>query len=399
MDSPARGPYDRRIVDLVVEHGSLDRPAIARLAGVSRPSAGELVARLMAEGILEEVGERVSGRRGPNAILYSLREGLATVGGVEVQPGFAAAHLADVSGRELEKVVVTGEPDDEPESLVARAVQRAAKLSGISPDALRTVTVAAPGIVGTDGDMAYVDGHPAWSTGLRARLERALGVHVHLENDVKLAALAEQRVGAAQGADSYALLRCDDSVSSAVVLGGRVVRGRHGAAGEIGYLPSWSRGRQPASRLQDLLGTRELSAALADLRATVPDDVGAPEPTPEDVLAGRALPQLREPFLAEVSRRFTFAVAALCAVVDPELVVLAGPPVTAGGPDLADAVASSIHERTPFRPQVRLSALADTECRPAVRGALVSALDSCRDLVYGLSPVYLPAGPPLRPAR
>src|SRR5262249_53473839 len=68
---------------------------------------------------------------------------------------------------------------------------------------------------------------------LREQLERALHVPVTLENDVNLAALGELQRGVAHGVDDFAFLFVGAGLGAAVVLGGTLHRGHHGAAAEL----------------------------------------------------------------------------------------------------------------------------------------------------------------------
>lgn len=81
---------------------------------------------------------------------------------------------------------------------------------------------------------------------LLARLERALGLRVVLDNDANMAALAEHRVGAAKGARVSLTVTIGTGVGCGIVVDDRIFRGAHGGAGEIGHLPLGSDG--PACR-------------------------------------------------------------------------------------------------------------------------------------------------------
>jgi glucokinase len=74
--------------------------------------------------------------------------------------------------------------------------------------------------------------------GLPFREEMAgrLGLPVYVDNDVNLAALAEQRVGAARGGRVVVMLTLGTGIGGAIVLDGRVFRGVDGGAGELGHV-------------------------------------------------------------------------------------------------------------------------------------------------------------------
>lgn len=76
------------------------------------------------------------------------------------------------------------------------------------------------------------DGKPL-AADLGARLDRP----VLIANDANCAALAEATDGAGAGFDSVAVVTLGTGVGSGFVLGGHLVEGRNGLAGEIGHLP------------------------------------------------------------------------------------------------------------------------------------------------------------------
>jgi glucokinase len=69
-----------------------------------------------------------------------------------------------------------------------------------------------------------------------ALMHERLGLPVYVDNDVNLAALAEQRIGAARGAGVVVMLTLGTGIGGAIVLDGKVFRGADGAAGELGHV-------------------------------------------------------------------------------------------------------------------------------------------------------------------
>jgi predicted NBD/HSP70 family sugar kinase len=137
--------------------------------------------------------------------------------------------------------------------------------------------------------------------------------------------------------DSFCLLWLASGVGLATDLGGTLLRGHRGGAGEIGYLPvcaghapRWLRG---PGDLQDLLGGDAVIALAADCGVTA----GSPG---DAVRIANAQDVQR--FFDELGERIAFAVATVIAVLEPPLVVLAGEVAQAGGARLRDAVAAAI---------------------------------------------------------
>lgn len=78
-----------------------------------------------------------------------------------------------------------------------------------------------PGVVGLD---------------LGASLARAVGLPVRVDNDANCALWAEHRRGAGQGASDVLLVTLGTGIGGGLLLGGRLVRGAAGFAGEVGHM-------------------------------------------------------------------------------------------------------------------------------------------------------------------
>src|SRR5699024_8990049 len=110
--------------------------------------------------------------------------------------------------------------------------------AGVDAATVTNVVIGAPGVVDPkSGDISVSFDLATWHRGLRESVAHQLDSDVHVDNDVNLAAMAEQAEGAARDVDDMALLWLGRGVGLAVLVGGRLYRGASGAAGEIGYLP------------------------------------------------------------------------------------------------------------------------------------------------------------------
>ena len=98
------------------------------------------------------------------------------------------------------------------------------------------VGAVSPGIVEADR-VLLAPNVPGWDAlSLPAALRDGLGIdRLEVGNDVKAAALAEARWGSLRGADPALLVVLGTGVAAGIVVGGEVLAGAHGAAGEFGY--------------------------------------------------------------------------------------------------------------------------------------------------------------------
>ncbi|TDD38913.1 ROK family transcriptional regulator [Actinomadura sp. KC06] len=328
----ARAINDRLALDLLLERGPLTAPQLRALTGLSRPTVSDLIERLRAGGLIEVAGEAGADRRGPNARLYGLVGGRAHVAGVNLRRDAVHVVVSDIAGNETG--AASRPLPDAPDlvALIAGAVADAA--GGRVP---HTVVLGTPGLIHPRTGLATDSGVPGWRPDLGPALADRLGVHVTLENEVNLSAVAEHRTGAAAGRDDFALLWMADGIGAAVFLDGRLRRGASGGAGEVGLL------KFGGMDFCDLVG------AVRDL---------APE---------------------EFADRIVQGVFALVAVLDPGLVILGGDLGRAGGDRLAGLVAERLGRMSPAPTEVRPSGV---EGDTVLRGAVLTALDLARDDVF-----------------
>ena len=99
------------------------------------------------------------------------------------------------------------------------------------------VGIAAAGFVDATGERVMFAPHLPWRNDpTRSRLEARWGVPVALDNDANCAARAEIALGAARGVADVLMITLGTGIGGAVVLGGTLLRGRNGMAGEFGHM-------------------------------------------------------------------------------------------------------------------------------------------------------------------
>ncbi|MFH9858311.1 ROK family protein [Streptomyces sp. NPDC017202] len=388
-----RAMNDRAALDLLLAHGPLSRTRIGKLTGLSKPTASQLLARLEAAGLVLATGT-TRGRPGPGAQLYEVNPAAGHAAGLDVTPERVLAAVADLTGRTVgtHEVPTPGRRGvGAVVGQVTEALDGAVKAAGLARDDVRRLVVATPGAFDpTTGRLRYASHLPGWhSPTLLDELAAALPMPVEYENDVNLVAVAEQRLGAARGHEDFVLLWNEGGLGAALVLGGRLHRGWTGGAGEVGFLPVPGAPlvrqvtRANSGGYQELAGSQALPELARGLGVTgIP-----PGPYAETAaaLVARAAAEddgpLRE-LLGVYATRLATGLASLVSVLDPELVVLSGACLTAGGEALRGLVQAELEELAASRPKLVVGEVTE---RPVLRGALESALAATRDEVFDTS--------------
>lgn len=112
-----------------------------------------------------------------------------------------------------------------------------AVLEAAGGEPVASVGVAAAGFVDVDGSRVRFAPHLPWRDDpVRDRLAERWGAPVLLDNDANCAAHAEVAYGAARGASTVVAVTLGTGIGGALVVGGRVARGRNGMAGEFGHM-------------------------------------------------------------------------------------------------------------------------------------------------------------------
>jgi len=206
------------------------------------------------------------------------------------------------------------------------------------------VGVGAAGIVDyASGTLRYAPNLPWRELPLRDRLASATGLPCLVDNDANAAAWAEYRFGAGRGSKDMLLVTVGTGIGGGIVSGGRLFRGAHGFAAEIGHVivepggPLCGCGNRGcweqvgSGRAIDRLG-REAArdhpeAMFVELAGGDPDAVTGPVVT----RAAKQGDDLARQILAEVGRRLGEGMAGLANILDPDVVVVGGGAVEAGG--------------------------------------------------------------------
>ncbi|MET9668606.1 ROK family transcriptional regulator [Streptomyces sp. NPDC006475] len=380
--STARAINDRVALQLLQREGPLTAGQLKAMTGLSRPTVADLVERLQGSGLIQVVGESGEQRRGPNARVYGIVADRAHLAALDVRTQGVTLVVADLLGVTLAEASLPIGDDTGTEPAVERAVallERTVREAGAAR--LHSVGIGAPGLIDPmSGELRDTSGLPAWHRRLVAALQERLPARVVVENETNLAALAEQRAGAARDRDTFVYLWLGHGVGAALFLDGRLRRGASGGAGEIGFLPVPGTAGLPSANdcdggFHSLAG----SAAICEL-AEKYGIQAAPAPGPAAAaLVAAAVASGHADFLDALAHRLSLGAAAVASVLDPGCVVLGGEVGHAGGEELAVRVEARLAALTPLPTQVRAGDLGGDA---VLHGALLTAREAAQDELF-----------------
>jgi glucokinase len=209
-------------------------------------------------------------------------------------------------------------------------------------EGIEALGVGAAGMVDLDGVMRFAP-NIAWrELPLRARIEAAVGIPTYVDNDANVAAWGEFRFGAGRDSTDMLLVTVGTGIGGGIVTGGKLFRGAHGFAAEIGHtivepggprcgcgnLGCWEQvaSGRAVGRLGQQAASDHPEALMVELAGGEPTRVTGPIVTE----AAKRGDPVAVRVLAEVGRRLGEGMAGLVNVLDPDIVVVGGGVIEAG---------------------------------------------------------------------
>ena len=309
-----RSLSDSNVLQAVMAARRLTRSQLATRTGLSKPTVSESVRRLADAGVLRDTGERTTGR-GRIGSYYALADDVGNALAVSIAPGHVVAEALDAYGQVLRRATETLDRPASPEQ-ARRALVQAASRACAGGGAVRVAAVSAADPVDrTSGRLVQLPDAPFLLGELSPveALQELVAGPVTVDNDVNWAARAERDARTSPTADDFVYLYLGEGLGVAVVSDGQVRRGHSGTAGEIAHLLT--------------AGPDGRATPFTDVFRTL--DLRLPGSTAIDVDRLLATVSSRESrgqdVLAAVGRAVAGVVAAAVALLDPALVVVAGP--------------------------------------------------------------------------
>ncbi|MFI6148904.1 ROK family protein [Streptomyces sp. NPDC051109] len=387
-----RSANERLLWERLRSGGAASRAQLARETGLSKPTVSSALAALEQAGLVREAGVHAP-ERGRTAVLYAPDPTAGYALGIDIGRSRLRVALADLDGTVVARCDVRNQARTA-NTMADLAVSTAHGLvadSALDPRKVTHAVVGTPGVYDEDKRrVRYARQLPGWGRpGLFDRIRDGLGLPVAVQNDANLAALGEYTYGVGAGSRLFVYVMIGTGLGMGIVNEGRLFTGAHGGAGEIGFLPWAGRGEaDPGSDTADSADSTDSAGSTDSMEDAVSAEAvvqgarahGMTGPlTAKDVFdAARAGDPAAARAVEQEGVRLAHTVAAVSAVLDPDLVVLGGG-VGHNADLLLSTVRRTLRTLTPLRPKVAPSGLGEDA---VLLGAVATALDAARDLAF-----------------
>jgi len=316
-------------------HPGASQRELLGITSLDRATVSAVVAQLEGDGLVVRGSRRTAGRVGRPEVALSVAEDAGVLLGARLEPSSIRLVAASLVGRKRATLQLSSSTD--PERAAALLVEGAARLlveAGVDESAVRGIGVGVPALMQLDGTLRLAPNFGWREVHIKRFLDDRFAAPVQVDNDTNAAALAEKLFGSCQLVSDFVFVAGHSGVGGALYLGGRLYRGLHGFAGEIGHIKVVPGGRPCGCGgrgcLEAYLSEPNLLAQAAEAGVRVGDlgalraraDAGDPDATAVLARAGG--------YLGDV-------LAGVVNLLDPERIVLGGNLTTVGEPLLAAA--------------------------------------------------------------
>jgi predicted NBD/HSP70 family sugar kinase/biotin operon repressor len=315
------------------DQSPLSRADLARLTGLTRTSVSDLVASLISDGLIEEVGRgRSSGGKSP-ILLRVAPDGRHLIGLDLGEEQFSGA-VVNLRGDILRSIhlPLEGRNGDAAVELVLQLVD-ALRADERSP--LLGIGIGAPGVIDTGSGTVRWSVNLDWADlRLGPLVEGHYGVPVVVANDSHAAALAELTFFRRPRPNNLIVIRVGRGIGAGIILNGQLFQGDGHGAGELGHV-SLGHGGAPCrcgreGCLETRTSMRALVEAASSTEPTITDEHGMVAAFAGGVAGIRRI-------VLDAARELGLAIGWLIGVLNVRHVLLVGP-VAALGDDWLNEV-------------------------------------------------------------
>lgn len=378
----SRQQIQRAVILAAMDNEQVSRAELARMSGLSKQTMSDVFRDLEEDGWIEVVG-RTSGSVGRSAAVYELSPKRALLFGADVGGTKVHAALADANGNvlaEMEEPTTQAGAEAVGEQ-IDRCCRALAARAGQPLSSIAAGAVGIPGAFDPAKRQLFMVPNIAGMNGyaIEDDLQWRLGFPVRVDNDVNMAAKGEMWRGEGQNIPCFVFIALGTGIGMGIINEGRILTGSRGAAGEIATLPV---GGDPFDARNFHAGALERSVGSIAIRDRYEGAGG------EQGLTVREMfdridkgDEIASQTLTEVARQIAVGIVGICAILDPQRVVIGGS--IGAREELLERIRHFIPLCTPTPPECVVSTLGS---RAGLLGTISQSRELLRDLFLTTEP-------------
>jgi len=235
------GDYNKnQMLSILRERGPTSRVELSRLLGISPTAVTRNTSQLLNKGIIKECGAEES-NMGRRPVPVGLCGDFCYVVGADIVGGILKAALADLLGNIIKYYEEPIFHLKDPHAVMGLLLSRLRNIiseANVPQEKIWVVTIGTPGIFNPEtGKSQHSFFMNRWEDiDIRSLVFEALSIETYIENDVNLDVIGESWKGVGKDYDNILYVKLGQGLAARLVLNGKLLRGEHNMAGEVGYM-------------------------------------------------------------------------------------------------------------------------------------------------------------------
>jgi predicted NBD/HSP70 family sugar kinase len=341
------------VLKTIFEHESISRAEIARITSLTRTTVSDIVADLLEEGLVSEIGVGPS-RGGKSPILLSLVEDSRYLIGVDLANSQFHGAVVNLRGKIRARVSlpVNNPSGEEALGLVYDVLDQ---LMQAAYQPIVGIGVCTPGLVNTSKGLVLNAVNLDWEDlPLAHLLQDRYQLPVYVLNDSQATVMGEYTYGENHSSGSnLVVINARQGIGAGIVINGQLFQGDGGGAGEIGHIIAvLEDGQLCRCNKRGCLETVASSQALVRQARLLAGQPGSLLPhAPQEInldSIDQAFhhddPQVRR-LVLETARYMGLAIASLVGTLNIQEIVLVGD-MTRFGPSWLDVIQETVSQNS-----------------------------------------------------
>ena len=345
---------NRLVLKTVYDQGPLSRAAIARSTNLTATTVSTVIAELLEDGLVEEIGA-ISTERGKPPTLVNLVNDARHIVALDLSRNSFQASILNLRGeiQERKQMPVNGAIGHEALRLAYQLID---EILPLARRPLLGLGVGAPGIIDRNHNLIRRAANLGWENlTLGQQLHERYGFKVQVVNDNQAALLAEFLFGNYRNTPDMVVIRVGNGIGAGIMCNGQLLHGNGTGVGEVGHVVVVEEGELCSCGNRGCLETVASSRAIVKrAKAIAQQEHGSAlhhfASTPDKITidtviqAFQAGDQFLEPVVQEVGHHLGRMVANLVSVLGMPRILLCGS-VTGLGPPLLDVIRQEVNQR------------------------------------------------------
>jgi predicted NBD/HSP70 family sugar kinase len=226
------------VLELLQKQSPISRASVAKQTGLTKATVSTLVAELMEDNLLYEIGTgESSGGRKPVMLVFRQDAGYAI--GVDLGVNYIHAVLTDLKGEIIKEQRTGLKGGGSTENVLGELKRTLRMLIGHAPESpygIVGIGIGVPGITDDKGTVLFAPNLGWRNVPLQRMLEEEFGMPVTIDNEANAGAVGEKEFGAGRNTSNLIYISVGIGIGTGIILRNELYRGTSGYSGEMGHI-------------------------------------------------------------------------------------------------------------------------------------------------------------------